>query len=321
MRLPRLAACAALIAAAWSAPPAHAELRLRVMTYNVHWAVGVSAATGRSTGRVELAPVIRDIRRSGAQVVSLQEAQSYRFGDGTTFSEPRELAKALGWTAGGVGRHYFFRGGVPIAKWCRRLSDGRAVVRRIGRRRARCVRHGEALLSRHRLAGKRSFSLYRADGDAADGDALGTHEGRVLVRARIRLAGVRLWLFSAHLAREAPVASCQLATALRRAGLGRPALLLADLNMTSMTRAEPNCPEAPERPFDLLREARFHERRPVPFSYPAYAPVRPADHVLVRGASVLSTRTLRNCRPRRAGGARVCSSDHRPLLARLVIRP
>jgi endonuclease/exonuclease/phosphatase family metal-dependent hydrolase len=246
--------------------------------------------------------------------VALQEAQSYRLPGGRAFSEAREIARALGWTEGGVGRHYLFRGGAPGAKWCKSLVYGRAVVRRIGRVRARCVRHGDALLSRRPLADKRSLSLWRADGEDSDGDALGTFEGRVLVGARIRVAGAPLWLWTTHLAREPDVAACQLAGAVAPIGGNDPALLLADLNMSGRTITSPRCAEAPARPFDLLDAHGFREPTPVPRTYPAYAPANSIDHVLARnGPSVSSMRALPTCR------AGICSSDHRPLLARVVV--
>ena len=314
------AVAVALTATGLSAPPAAAEVSVRVMTYNVHWGEGVSAATGRRTGRIELGRVARDIRRSGAEVVSLQEAQSYRLRGGAVLSEPRAIARALGWTRGGVGRHYLFRGGLPAAKWCRRPLDGMPVVRRIGGRRARCVRHGNALLSRRPLTRKRSFSLWRGDGDSSDGDALGTFEGRVLVGARIRIGGLPLSVWGTHLAREPEIAACQLASTLELVGRGGPAVLLGDLNLSARTRTVPRCPEAPERPFVLLRAAGFRERGRAPLTYPAHDPARAADHVLTRDVRSIGTaRALSNCRRLRAREPRICSSDHRPLVARLVI--
>jgi endonuclease/exonuclease/phosphatase family metal-dependent hydrolase len=321
----RLYLVAAVAAAVLTVPcraSASAEVVLRAMTYNVHWAEGTSAATGKRTGLVEPARVVRDIRSSGAEVVALQEAQSYLLPGGRPFSEPREIARALGWTKGGVGRHYLFRGGAPVAKWCKSQVDGRAVVRRIGGLRARCVRHGDALLSRRPLAHKRSFSLWRPDGDDSDGDALGTSEGRVLVGARIRVAGASLWLWTTHFAREPDIAACQLAGALAPIDGDDPALLLADFNMSSQTLTAPRCAEAPARPFDLLDAHGFHEPAPVPPTYPAHAPAEAIDHVLASGGpSVSSTRALRTCRSTKRGGPRICSSDHLPLLARVKLAP
>jgi endonuclease/exonuclease/phosphatase family metal-dependent hydrolase len=289
------------------------------MTYNVHWAEGVSAATHTRTGRVELAPVVRDIRSSGAEVVALQEAQSYRLPGGRAFSEPREIARALGWTQGGVGRHYLFRGGAPAAKWCRRLLDGRPVVRRLGGRRARCVRHGNALLSRRPLTDKRSVSLWSSDGFDSDGDAFGAGEGRSLVGATIRVAGSPLWLWNTHLAREPAVGACQLERALAQIDPNAPALLLGDFNMSGQTLTTPRCAEAPARPFDLLDARGFVEPASVPRTYPAFAPAEVVDHVLASGGPfVASVAALRTCLAAKPGGPRICSSDHRPLLARVA---
>jgi endonuclease/exonuclease/phosphatase family metal-dependent hydrolase len=289
-----LAVAAAILMLPWAAP-AGAQVTLRAMTYNVHWAEGTSAATGRRTGRVEPARVVRDIRNSGAEVVALQEAQSYLLPGGRSFSEPREIARALGWTTGGVGRHYLFRGGMPVAKWF--------VVRRIGRVRARCVRHGDALLSKRPLSQKRTFSLWHPTG----------FEGRVLVGATIRVNNAPLRVWATHLERQPDVAACQLAGALSRMGQGGPTLLLADLNMSGQTVTTPRCAEAPARPFDLLDAQGFSEPTPVPRTYPAFAPAEAIDHVLAAGGpSVTSTRALRTC-------PRICSSDHRPLLARVKL--
>lgn len=317
-RLCIVPAAVAVVLTLLCAPSASAETVLRAMTYNVHWAEGADLVTHRRTRQVEIARVVRDIRGSGAEVVALQEAQSYRLPGGQVFSEAREIARGLGWTGGGVGRHYLFRGGVPVAKWCKRPADGQPVIRRIGRVRARCMSHGDALLSRRPLAHKRSFSLWRPDGDDTDGDALGTFEGRVLVGATIRVAGAQLWLWTTHFAREPEIAACQLAGALARVGNG-PTLLLADLNISGDTLTTPRCAEAPARPFDLLDARGFREPTPVPLTYPAYAPDRAINHVLASGGpSVTSTRALRTCRAAKGGGPRICSSDHRPLLARVV---
>jgi endonuclease/exonuclease/phosphatase family metal-dependent hydrolase len=314
-----LVAAAAAVAMAASSSSASAETVFRAMTYNVHWAEGVNASTHRRAGRVEIERVVRDIRASGAEVVALQEAQSYRLPGRRAFSEPREIARALGWTKGGVGRHYLFRGGVPVAKWCRSPDDGEPVVRSIGGLRARCVSHGDALLSKHPLTRKRSYSLWRADGDDSDGDALGTSEGRVVVGARIGVAGAPLWLWTTHFAREPEIAACQLAGALAPIDRSQPALLLADFNMSGDTVTTPRCAEATARPFDLLDAHGFREPAPVPRTYPAYGPDRVLDHVLASGGpTVASTRALRTCRASRRAGPRICSSDHRPLLARVV---
>jgi endonuclease/exonuclease/phosphatase family metal-dependent hydrolase len=180
------------------------------------------------------------------------------------------------------------------------------VVRRLGGRRARCIRHGDALLSRRPLAHKRSFRLWHPDG----------FEGRVLVGATIRVAGAPLWLWTTHFAREPEIAACQLAGALARIGRDDPALLLADLNMSGETVTSPRCAEAPARPFDLLDARGFREPMPVPLTYPAYAPAKAIDHVLASGGPVVaSTKALRTCRAASRGGPRICSSDHRPLLA------
>jgi endonuclease/exonuclease/phosphatase family metal-dependent hydrolase len=203
-----------------------------------------------------------------------------------------------------VDRHFVFRGGEPVAKWC--------VVRRLGRVRARCVRHGDALLSRRPLSQKRTFSLWRPD----------TLEGRVLVGATIRVGSAPLRLWTTHLAREPDVAACQLAGALGRIERGAPTLLLADLNMSGQTVTAPRCAEAPARPFDLLDARGFREPPPAPRTYPAYAPAEAIDHVLASGGpSVASTRGLRTCRAARRGARRICSSDHRPLLARVKLAP
>jgi endonuclease/exonuclease/phosphatase family metal-dependent hydrolase len=144
----------------------------------------------------------------------------------------------------------------------------------------------------------------------------------VVLGASIRGAGAPLWLWTTHFAREAEVAACQLAGALAPIDRGQPALLLADFNMSADTRTTPRCAEATARPFDLLDQHGFREPAPVPRTYPAYGPDRVLDHVLAAGGpTVVSTRALRTCRAARRGGPRICSSDHRPLLARVVVGP
>ena len=51
---------------------------LRVLTYNAHWTEQTDARTGRWTNKLNARAIARDVRRSGAEVVALQELQTYR---------------------------------------------------------------------------------------------------------------------------------------------------------------------------------------------------------------------------------------------------
>src|SRR5918998_10848 len=117
---PALAVLAAALLAVVAPAAASAQgTRIPMVTYNAHW---------------------------GAQVAMLQELQTFRVRGRGVVNEARELARLLGWTSGGVGRHAFFRGSEPVSGWCKPTSGPR-VVRWMYGRQARCLEHGNAILS------------------------------------------------------------------------------------------------------------------------------------------------------------------------------
>jgi endonuclease/exonuclease/phosphatase family metal-dependent hydrolase len=282
-------------------------------TYNVHYSQETDARTGRWTGSPKLRRTAADIRRSGAEVVALQEAQTYRVG-GHSFSGPRALARLLGWDRGGLSRHVLFHGSRPVAIWC--IRGGRPVIRRLYGRAAGCREHGNAILSKRPLSHGRFMDLFRPrDGTLAKPDRYGAWEGRSALRASISVAGRRLWIATVHLARKPEVATCQLRDVLQELGSLRPLVLLGDFNMQPTTSvAHAGCPGVPRRPLDQPLSAGLARGRPGGRSYPAYFPRERVDHLFVSSPlAVAGVRPLDNCYRRR------CSSDHRPVGGRVSL--
>lgn len=297
------------LAAGTAAGAAAAELR--VMTYNVHWAEQVDARTGRWTGRLDLRRIAADVRRSGAEVVAVQEVHTYRVG-GRVLSEAHELARLLGWTRGGVGRHVLTRGSNPVAIWCRRKSGVR-VVKWLDGRRATCLQHGNAILSRRPLYHGRFIDLFRPVGDPLGSDLYGTDEGRSGLLAGVLVGGRRVWIASVHLARIPAIGTCQLRDLLAQLSDARPLMLAGDFNLRTDTEvAQPRCDGLPPRPLDQLPGAGLVRGEPGGRTYPAHAPHEHIDHFFASPTlALLNVRPLNNCYRGR------CSSDHRPLVARL----
>jgi endonuclease/exonuclease/phosphatase family metal-dependent hydrolase len=296
---------------AGGAPAGAAAAELRVMSYNVHWGEPVNARTGGWSRRVDLRRVARDIRRSGAEVVAVQEVHTYRVG-GRVLSEAHELARLLGWTRGGVRRHVLTRGSNPVAIWCRRKSGVR-VVKWLDGRRATCLRHGNAILSRRPLFHGRFIDLFRPVGDPLGRDLYGTDEGRSGLLAAVLVGGRRVWIASVHLARIPAIGTCQLRDLLAQLSDARPLTLAGDFNLQTDTAVvQPRCEGVPPRPLDQLAAAGLVRGEPGGRTYPAHAPVEHIDHLFASPPMNLAgVRAVNNC----SGG--LCSSDHRPLVALL----
>lgn len=290
---------------------AAAAAEVRVMTYNVHWGEQVDARTGKWTGRVDLRRIASDVRRSGAEVVAVQEVQTYRVG-GRVLSEAHELARLLGWTSDGVRRHVLTHGSAPVSIWCRRKT-GTRVVKWLDGGRATCFEHGNALLSKRPLFHGRFIDLFRPDGNLFDGDLYGTDEGRSGLLAAILVGGRRVWIASVHLARIPSIGTCQLRDLLAQLSDARPLMLAGDFNLRTDTEvAQPRCDGLPPRPLDQLPGAGLVRGEPGGRTYPAHAPHEHIDHFFASPPlALLNVRPLNNCYRGR------CSSDHRPLVARL----
>lgn len=299
-----------LSATAAGADPA-AAAEIPVMTYNVHWAEQTDARTGGWTGRLDLRRVADEMRRSGAQIVMVQEVQTYRIGS-RVFSEAHELARLLGWTGGGVHRHVLTRGSRPVAVWCKR-STGTRVVKRINGRRGTCLAHGNAILSRRQLFQRRFIDLFRPDGNPNHGDLYGAAEGRSALRAGILVNGRRLWIATTHLALGPSTGTCQLRDLLPQLADLRPLLLAGDFNAQPGTRTpRPKCDGVPPRPLDQPPAAGLQRGGPGGPTYKAHAPKRRIDHFFASPPlAIRNVRPLDNCYRGR------CSSDHRPLVAQL----
>jgi endonuclease/exonuclease/phosphatase family metal-dependent hydrolase len=305
------------LALLWSAavPGGADATSLRAMTYNAHWAEQTSARTGHWTGRLDLARIAKEIRSSGARVVFLQELHTYRVGH-RRLSEANELARMLGWTRGGVRFHAIFRTSKPLAIWCRRAT-GEAVVKHINGRPARCIGHGNAILSRTSLARGQFLDLFRPDDDLLDGDLYGTREGRGALRASLVVDGTSLWLATVHLAREPSVGGCQLRDLLPQLASFRPLVFAGDFNMELTTESQrPRCAGLPVRPLDQVAPSGLVHGEPGGRTYPAYRPVEAIDHFFASPPLILQrVRPQNNCYRGR------CSSDHLPLVATISMPP
>lgn len=296
--------------AAWSGADG-----ISVMTYNAHWAEQTDARTGRWTGEIDLGRIAREIRGAGAEIVFLQELQSYRVG-ARQLSEAKALARMLGWTRGGVSTHAMFRSTAPLATWCRRNS-GRAVVRSLDGRPARCLAHGNALLSKWPLLRGAAINLFRPDGNLLDGDLYGAPEGRNSLRASIFVDGGALWIATLQLGRQPEIAACQLRDLLETLDRVRPLLLGGDFNIETRTEvSRPRCDGVPPRPLDQLARAGLIRGEPAGRTYPAFRPDERIDHLFASvGLALRHVRPQDNCYRRR------CSSDHRPLVAEVLRSP
>lgn len=310
----RLTATIAVLLAlvAMSTDPARSSAtELTIMTYNIHWGEQTDARTGRWTGRLDLRRIADEVLRSGAQLVTVQEVQTYRMG-GRVLSEAHELARLLGWTAGGLRRHVLTHGSSPVAVWCRR-KDGTTVVKWIGGRPARCLEHGNAILSRRPLFFGRFIDLFRPVGDPLGRDLFGTDEGRGALRASILVGGQRLWVATTHLARIPSVGICQLRDLLAELTDLRPLVLAGDFNTTPDAEVpRPRCDGVALRPLDQPPDAGLVRGQPGAPTYPAHRPKEHIDHFFASTPLELRNgRPLNNCHHGR------CSSDHRPLITRL----
>ena len=311
----RRPAVAALVAALCAlAAPSGASAQgapIPMVTYNAHWGEQVDARTGRWTGKLDLARIAADIRRSGAEVAMLQELHTYRVG-GRIVNEARDLAKLLRWTGGGVARHAYFHGSVPVAIWCRRKT-GQRVVKWIYGRPGRCQQHGNAILSKRPLVSPRFMDLWKP----AARDIYGATEGRGGILAGINVNGQRLELATAHLAREPVVATCQLRDLLTQLSGRSPLVLAGDFNMEVGTEtASAHCSGVPPRPLDQLAALGFAHGGPGGRTYPAHRPREAIDHFFTSSGVVAEgVHPQMNCR----GGR--CSSDHRPLVATVTLVP
>jgi endonuclease/exonuclease/phosphatase family metal-dependent hydrolase len=306
-----LAVLAAGLCFAAAATSASAQSPLTMVTYNAHWGEEIDARTGHWTGHLDLGRIAADIRRSGAEVAMLQEVHTYRFGR-RIVSEPREIAKLLGWTRGGVRHHMIFHASRPTAIWCRR-ADGSPKVRFLNGRPGRCREHGNAILSRRAIYSGEFIDLFRP----AARDIYGASEGRGALRAAMLVDGRQLWLATTHLARESVVGTCQLRDLLPQlTGLGS-LVLAGDFNMQTDTQTDnPRCDGVPPRPLDQPAMAGLVHGGPGGRTYPAHKPREAIDHFFVSpDLRVEGVQPQSNCRRGR------CSSDHRPLVGRILLGP
>ena len=291
-----LAVLAAGLCFAAAATSASAQSPLTMVTYNAHWGEEINAQTGHWTGHIDLGRIAADIRRSGAEVAMLQEVHTYRVGR-RIVSEPREIAKLLHWTNGGVRHHMIFHASRPTAIWCLR-ADGRPKVRFLNGRPGRCREHGNAILSKRPIYSGEFIDLFRP----AARDIYGAAEGRGALRAAMLVDGRQLWLATTHLARESVVATCQLRDLLPELTTLGSFVLAGDFNMQTDTQTDnPRCDGVPPRPLDQPAAAGLVHGEPGGRTYPAHKPREAIDHFFVTpDLRVEGVQPLNNCR--RGGG-------------------
>ncbi|MGX1027519.1 endonuclease/exonuclease/phosphatase family protein [Streptomyces sp. SAI-097] len=205
-----LAAGVALVAAASTAqvsagdrPPAPQAPGARVvdvMTFNIHHAQGTDDV-------LDLRRVADVIRRSGADVVGLQEVDRHYSERSDWADQPAELAALLGY-------HVVF--GANIDKEPPSAGGDR-------------VQYGTAILSRHPITSSDNTWLYKSPGQ----------EQRGLLRATIDIRGKKVEVYNTHLAASSQAdRSRQTAQIVDLIGAKKPSVLVGDFN------ALPNAPEA-----------------------------------------------------------------------------
>jgi endonuclease/exonuclease/phosphatase family metal-dependent hydrolase len=140
-------------------------------------------------------------------------------------------------------------------------------------------------------------------------------EGRSALRASIRVGGRRLWVATTHLARDPSTGICQLRDLLPHLTGVHRLVLAGDFNMQTHTEVRhPRCDGVPLRGLDQLSAAGLQRGEPGAPTYPAHAPDEHIDHFFATpSVDILDVRPRDNCYRGR------CSSDHRPLLARIRV--
>jgi endonuclease/exonuclease/phosphatase family metal-dependent hydrolase len=237
---------------------------LRVMSWNVH------GLRGRD-GRVDAERIARVIADVGPDLAGLQEVGAPVAGAGNE-NAAQTLARLTG-LEGAFGPTLQHAGGFA---------------------------YGNAILSRHRILGTRTYDL-----------SVPGREPRGCLRADVAIPGARLHLFAAHLGlhwreRRRQAAALLSADILRDAALDHPLVLVGDFNSPSNRSAVPRWLRRE------LTDCALAMRDPAP-TFPSRFPLFRLDHAYVGDAvAVSSCVVIRSPLARRA-------SDHLPLVVELEI--
>ncbi|MFE5392998.1 endonuclease/exonuclease/phosphatase family protein [Streptomyces sp. NPDC056568] len=255
-----LAAVAGLAAAGSASPTAAAAVSadrpgarlLEVMTFNIHHAQGTDDV-------LDLQRVANVIRKSGADVVGLQEVDNHYSARSEWADQPAELAALLGY-------HVVFGANIDNAP----PTAG-------GHR----VQYGTAILSRYPITASDNTWLYKSPGQ----------EQRGLLHATLDVRGKKVEVYNTHLAASSQTDRLQqTAQVVDLIGKKKPGVLVGDFN------ALPDAPEsAPLRKaYTDAWDQSLHGRGDGA-TYPAEAPTERIDVIYTtRGVAPLFTRVLKD---------------------------
>ncbi|MFL9657058.1 endonuclease/exonuclease/phosphatase family protein [Streptomyces sp. PB17] len=257
--LPVLAAAVALAAAAGPATAAAVSADrlpgprvLDVMTFNIHHAQGTDDV-------LDLRRVATVIRRSGADVVGLQEVDNHYSERSDWADQPAELAKLLGY-------HVVFGANIDNSP----PAPG-------GHR----VQYGTAILSRYPITASDNTWLYKSPGQ----------EQRGLLHATLDVHGKKVEFYNTHLAAGSQVDRLrQTAQVVDLIGTTKPGILVGDFN------ALPTAPESQplQKAYTDAWAESLHARGDGA-TYPAQSPTERIDLIYAtRKVTPLVTEVLKD---------------------------
>ncbi|GIJ44882.1 metal-dependent hydrolase [Virgisporangium aliadipatigenens] len=235
-----LAVVAALLAPAPAPVADDLERVLRVATFNIHHGVGAD-------GLVDLDRIATVLRRTGADVIGLQEVDRHFHSRSGFVDQATVLAAKLGMDVAFAANLDL----EPAAPgWPRR-------------------QYGTAILSRYPILDSDNTPLPRT----------GVHEQRGLLRARIGLGGVPVQLYTTHLQHDDATERLTQAQAVRdQLARRRGALvLLGDLNVTAGAAEITTLTASLSDAWGACGEGSGH-------SYPGDAPAARVDYVMTSRA-------------------------------------
>ncbi|WP_416875616.1 endonuclease/exonuclease/phosphatase family protein [Kitasatospora sp. SC0581] len=174
-----------------------AEATVDVLSFNIHHGEGTD-------GVLDLERIARVIRRSGAEIVGLQEVDRHFDGRSQWNDQVAELARSLGYHLA-YGANIDLEPAAPAAPRCQ---------------------YGTAVLSRHPITRARNTHLFRSPGE----------EQRGLLHVEIDLGGIPLQVFVTHLELFSEIDRIRQAEeVVELIGETGPAILLGDFNAASGT--------------------------------------------------------------------------------------
>ncbi len=215
--------------------PGPADVRLSVLTFNIHAGLGPDRS-------LDLEGIAEEIRRSGADVVGLQEVDRHYGPRSSYIDEPAWLAERL-------QLHVAYGANLDLE------PEQPGQPRR---------QYGTAILSRFPIQESENILLPNQDG----------LEQRGLLRARILARGSRVDVYTTHLQHNTPsIRAAQASRIVELVGQRScPALLTGDLNATPQ--------EEPTRILTAELADSWPAAGGAGFTYPAEAPTKRIDYVL-----------------------------------------